>query len=116
MGGVSLRWLLFTLYISKSLGFIWKIDSTYPEGEYKYTFSELYMYSTNDAPLGIVTHPAMIDLDLSIKLDPRYTANGTIVAAIFHVPTRIVGDPVDTNKLNLLLTDMATNAEVSSPD
>jgi hypothetical protein len=41
------------LVASQAKGFIWPIRNTYGMGQYKYTFSELYMFANTEAPLGV---------------------------------------------------------------
>jgi hypothetical protein len=49
-----------------SSAFVWPIENVYPAGEYKFTFSELYMYSAADAPLGITEFEPNIEINLQV--------------------------------------------------
>ena len=53
MKGMRRSLLGLLLVLAGAEGFIWPIDNTYSVGQSKFTFSELYMYSKDDAPMGM---------------------------------------------------------------
>lgn len=83
-------YLSFFLGIYHANGFIWPIDNKYGKSQYKYTFSELFMYANEEAPLGI---PALyksrisVDLDLDISLENPHDV--VVKIAVFRVPLKV---------------------------
>lgn len=57
--------LLLVAWLPGAAAFIWSIDNEYPAGQYKYTFSELYMFAAADTA---VKGDAYIHLDLRIDV------------------------------------------------
>ena len=92
---------------------IWTLDNEYDMGQNPITWSELYMYSNDNAPLSINNDPARINVDLHLDMTSMYgTRNLTVVVSVFHVPPRFVSDPVNTEILTSMLSDTAKKAEL----
>ncbi len=76
--------------IGQAHGFVWPIDNVYGAGQFKYTFSELYMYAAEDAPLGIRTGTGSITLDLQVNTVSSVPEDLAVKVAIFHVPLKVL--------------------------
>jgi len=93
--------------------FIWPIQNAYGPPQYKFTFSELYLYANIEAPLGM-QGPAeiLVNLDIDVASNNPSPENITIMVAVFHVPHAVVKDPVNTEMLNELLREIASETEL----
>ena len=73
--------LLASVLPSTTTAFIWWIDNEYPVGQYKYTFSELYMFSAQDTA---VKGDSFIDMDLRVDVAAVATQNVRTVLTVFR--------------------------------
>lgn len=93
--------------------FIWPIDNEYGPPQFKFTFSELYLYANSDAPLGMQGQAEIVvDLEMDVATVSPSQENMTVMVAVFHVPHEVVSDPVNTDQLNELLRGIASETEL----
>mmetsp|Transcript_15921 Transcript_15921/g.37104 ORF Transcript_15921/g.37104 Transcript_15921/m.37104 type:complete len:555 (-) Transcript_15921:220-1884(-) len=112
----SLCLLGLTLLPQAVLGFKWPIDNTYDKSQYKFTFSELYMYNYEDAPFGLTLFKPDIHMDLHVTLEPdvadlHENYAYSLVAAAFHVPEKHVAN-LDTLSVNDYLKELASATDL----
>lgn len=99
-----------------TLAFKWPIDKTYDKSQYKFTFSELYMYDYDNSPFGLSMFHPSIHMDLHTTLVPdvanqhsNYTYS--LAAAAFHVPDKHV-EGLDTASVNDYLKELASGTDL----
>lgn len=86
---IGLAWSLLVVSVH---GFVWPIDNEYPPGQFKYTFSELYLYSAKDAPSYLQLSESVIAVDLDVVSKAPLSTPLELKVAVFHVPIEVIGE------------------------
>lgn len=115
----GLAWL--ALLAAPVEGFVWPIDHHFPSTNYKFTFSELFMYSNADAPLGLRVHEPTIKVNVHVMAETNSSELAQaaedlqirVATSVFHVPVD-AGVGVDMNALNSELQEIANDVNLCS--
>lgn len=110
------------LALSPARAFIWPIDHHFGPNEFKFTFSELFMFSTAGSPLGLHLHEPLINVNVRLYVDPREANKDLLEAAahagevivhtvVFRVPSSEAAG-IDMNAINAKLQTIANEADI----